>query len=301
MTKKKNYEGRVLLCDGNNMLFRGHFATPKLTNHEGFVTSGIKGFFNILIADLYKVDPTHVVIAFDLGGGKNWRKELYPEYKANRGKNKDNPEYLAAIAQIKPLRKLLRATGFRVSGVRGEEADDIIGTLAVNFSKENFHVVINSKDKDLAQLVNQDVNMMVSESRAFLNEKGIIKKYGVHPSQIIDFLALQGDKADNIPGIHKVGEKTAAKLLAQYKTLKRIIKYKEELTPAMLANLEAVEDMFPLTKKLLKIRTDLRLKTTIESAKVPGRVADKVTFNEMCEDLNLIQTRPQIIRVLKGR
>lgn len=293
----------LLLIDGNNYLYRGAFATPPLTSRSGQPTNAIKGFMNILLADIYKVRPSHLVVTFDKGGRRNWRKKIYPEYKANRELQpgeEPNQVIVDAMAQFPTLRKLLRSIGIRTSGIRGHEADDIIGTLATMFELKGYRVIISSKDKDFAQLVNENVNMMVAESRTFLDADGIKEKFGVYPHQIIDYLALLGDGADNIPGVFKCGPKTAAKLLAEHKTLKRVIRNKHTMTPALLKNFEAVEHMFPLTKQLLKIKTDIRLKTTIANSRFPNEIVDEDLFLEICHELNLKQTAKQIQRLFKG-
>jgi DNA polymerase I len=292
----------ILLVDGNNYLMRGFWATPPLTNHKGEPTAGIKGFFNILIADIYTLQPTHVVVAFDMGGRTNWRKKLYPEYKGNRDKTKTSEAYLAAISQIDPLKNLLKHIGIRTCGIRGHEADDLIGTLAVSFSDLGYKVIVGSKDKDFAQLVNSKVNILISESRELLDPKGIKERFGVHPKQIVDYLALLGDGADNIPGVYKCGPKTAAKLLSEHSDLTTIMKNrKTALTPKLLEEFNAVRKMFPLTKQLLTIKTDITLKTNERNARLPTFIYDEEKFVKSCKYLNLVQTEKQIRKLILGK
>jgi len=304
----KKQKANVLLIDGSNYLYRGGYAVPPLSTKDGKHTNAIKGFMNILIADIHVLRPTHVIVAWDVKGGSAWRRELYPEYKGTRLRGKDTPQIVKDISsQAKPLRKLLKAIGIRCSLLTGQEADDILGTLAVTFSTEGHSVIISSKDKDFAQLVTDgqgdsySVNMLVAESRSLLDEAGIKKKFGVRPSQIIDYLALQGDGADNIPGIKGCGGATAAKLLVAHKTLKGVIKNKKSLTPKLLENFEAVEHMFPLTKKLIKIKTDLNLKTTLKNSALPKEIFDEVRFNKICKDLELAVTQKQILQAIKRK
>ena len=298
---KPKYKGKLLLVDGNNWLCRGHYATPTLTTKDGTKTNGIKGFFNILLADINTIEPTHVVVAFDSKGGSKWRRELYPDYKGNRipKDKKGSQDIIDIAAQGKPLRSLLKSIGIRTSKATGQEADDLIGTIAVDFAAAGFHVIIGSKDKDFAQLVNVNINMLIPATRTLLDPEGIKEKFGVWPEQIIDYLALLGDKADNIPGVEKCGPVTAAKLLVQHETLEGIRKNKDSMTPALRKNFELVEHRFTLNKKLLKIKTDLNLLTTIESAEMPKETVNTEKFNSLCHHLNLKQTQTQIIRTLQ--
>lgn len=304
MVKKKKERKVLLVADGNNMLCRGGYATPPLTDREGNPTNAIKGFLNILIADIKKVKPTHVVVAWDKGGAVNWRKKLYPEYKGNRPKGAEMPQALVDIlSQTKPLRKLLKTIGIRTSCRAGVEADDIIGTLATTFEADGYEVVVSSKDKDFGQLVTDNVRMMVavgSDSRTLLGPDGIKEKFGVYPEQIQDYLTLMGDGVDNIPGVYKCGPATAAKLLTAHVNLKGVIKNKASMTPALLKNFEAVEHLFPLTKKLVKLKLDIPLKTTASNCKLPEELFDEERFTLMCHRLNLKQTEQQLLRLLRG-
>lgn len=293
-------KGRALLIDGSNYLFRGAFSVQPLTANNGMSTSGIKGFMNILIADIQVLQPTHIVVAFDKRG-KTWRKKLYPEYKANREGRQKDPRLLEIYEQAPVLRKLLRASGFRVSTRAGVEADDVIGSLAVDFSSNGLEVIIGSKDKDFAQLVNKKIKMLNPDDRTLLDRHGIHDKYGVYPKQVIDYLALLGDSSDNIPGVFRCGAKTAAVLLQKYGTLEEVQRHKSDLTPSLRKNLELVEDKFDLTRKLLKIKTDFVMNTTLDNCFKPTSIKDSEIFNELCDELALKQTKKQIEKVLKGK
>jgi DNA polymerase-1 len=301
----KNRQKVLLLVDGNNYLFRGAYATPEMTNSDGMKTNAIKGFFNILMADIYVLKPTHVVIAFDKGrkdkhGRLNWRIRLYPEYKANRHSGGEIPEeVLAVYEQAAYLKKLLKAIGIRCSSVRGEEADDIIGTLATVFSKKGYKVLISSKDKDFAQLVNESVGIVLAESRKIIHEDGVFDKFGVYPEQVIDFLTLQGDKSDNVPGVDKCGAKTAAKLLAKHRTLKNVIKHRSEMTPALKKNFNKARPHFKLMSRIVKIKTNMALKTDAKVCRFPSEIKDMKKFKSLCAYLRLKQTEKQILQMVK--
>jgi DNA polymerase I len=300
MKKSKRTKKRVLIIDGNNYLMRAGFATSPMSNKKGFPTNAIRGFFNILLADIYHLNPSHLIVTFDRGGKKNWRKIIYPEYKGNRNKE-PNPAMDEIFLQQPYIKKLLRYIGIRSCQIKGVEADDLIGTLALYFEDLGFHVVIASKDKDFAQLVTPNVNMLVAESRNLLDEDGIFNKFGVYPSQIIDFLALQGDGSDNIPGIHKCGGKTAAKLLSKYKNLKGVVKNRKELTPALQKNLNSVKHLFPLTTKLLTIKTDFSLKTNESNSELPSVLANEDKYHKLIRQLELTHTSNQILRMVNKK
>lgn len=291
---------RVLLIDGNNYLFRAAYAvqnSAKLKSASGFPTYGITGFFNILMADIVKLRPDNIVVAFDKGGAPNWRKQVYPAYKENRDAKKADPKVQEIYSQAKPLRALIKAAGFRVSARAGTEADDIIGSLAVQFS-DTHKVIIASKDKDFAQLVTKNIVMLDPTTRKLITESGVVERFGVKPNQIVDYLALLGDSVDNIPGVNKCGAKTAAKWLAQCSTLKELQRNKDIMTPKLRANFEEVESHFKLTKKLLRITTDLELNTNLDNCKTPTSILDEIRFDELCDYYSLARTKRQLIQVM---
>lgn len=280
---------KALIIDGNNYLNRGHWGTPPLTNSDGMQTNGILGFINILLADLEALDPNYLAVTFDKGGKPNWRKELYPDYKANREARKADAkiaEQMQMIYAQKPyLSALLRYIGIRVSSVAGQEADDIIGTLCTRFTESDVLSIIGSKDKDFAQLVSKSVVMLDAKDRTLIDVEGIKRIYGVHPKQIVSYLALLGDTSDNIPGVKGCGEKTAAKLLQEHKTLKGV--NKAVLTPKLRSNFNLVRSNFNLTRKLLTIKTDLELGTRLQDCVVPTQISDPEKFNQLCNALSL--------------
>jgi DNA polymerase-1 len=290
---------KVLIIDGNNFLFRGAFAVAvkHRLSSNGIPTYGIKGFMNMLIGQHMKFRPTHIVVAFDKGGKPNWRKKLYPEYKEGeaRVKQRNDPKFLEIISQMPDIQDLVYALGLRISMAAGVEADDIIGTLALRFSNKGAKVLISSTDKDMAQLVTSKVHIVDSKG-SVLTPAGIESKFGVKPNQIVDYLTLIGDGADNIPGVYKCGPKTAAKLLSQYGTLDEVIANKKEaMTPNMLKNFEDAEPDFEWTPELLTIKTDLNLSTTLDNCKIPYHLADPDLFYDICEELDLIQTQKQLL------
>ena len=213
----------ILLIDGSNYLFRAFHALPPLATSKGEPTGAIKGFQSMLKTVHGMVKPDFAVCVFD-APGKNFRHEIYSEYKANRP---PMPEELRV--QIDPIFEMVKLLGWPLVQVPGVEADDVLATLARKAVTQGMKVVIATGDKDLAQLVDSDITLVNTMSRSRLDVDGVFQKYGVRPDQIIDYLALMGDKVDNVPGINKCGPKTAAKWLAEYDTLENIVKHADEI------------------------------------------------------------------------
>ncbi len=201
---------QLILIDGSSFLFRAFHALPPLTNSHNEPTGAILGVANMLRKMLKEYPTPYFVVVFD-AKGKTFRHDLYPDYKANRP---PMPEDLRE--QIEPLHQLVTAMGLPMVIESGVEADDVIGTLATTAAADGFSVVISTGDKDMAQLVNQQVTLENSMSNSRMDHAGVVAKFDVRPDQIIDYLALIGDTSDNIPGVPKVGPKTAAKWLKQY-------------------------------------------------------------------------------------
>ena len=201
---------QLILIDGSSFLFRAFHALPPLTNSHKEPTGAILGVANMLRKMLKEYPTPYFVVVFD-AKGKTFRHDLYPDYKANRP---PMPEDLRE--QIEPLHQLVTAMGLPMVIESGVEADDVIGTLATTAAADGFSVVISTGDKDMAQLVNQQVTLENSMSNSRMDHAGVVAKFDVRPDQIIDYLALIGDTSDNIPGVPKVGPKTAAKWLKQY-------------------------------------------------------------------------------------
>ncbi|MDR2000596.1 MAG: DNA polymerase I, partial [Zoogloeaceae bacterium] len=243
----------LLLVDGSSYLYRAYHALPDLRAASGQPTGAIKGVLSMLrkLATDYKADYRAVV--FD-AKGKTFRDDWYPDYKANRP---PMPDDLAA--QIEPLHECVRAEGWPLLSVAGVEADDVIGTLSCAAAAQGIDCVISTGDKDLAQLVNARVKLVNTMSNEVLDETGVREKFGVPPERMVDFLALTGDATDNVPGVAKVGPKTAAKWLAQYGTLDAIVARAGEISGAAGENLRAHLDFLPLGRKLVTVACDLDL------------------------------------------
>ncbi len=227
---------------------------PSLTNSKGEQTGAIYGMTNMLRRLLREYKDHHIAVVFD-APGKTFRDDLYPEYKANRP---PMPEELAA--QIEPIHEIVRALGVPLLMVQGVEADDVIGTLAERARDQGFEVVISTGDKDMSQLVDENIRIENTMDGGTLDPDGVKKKFGVSPQQMVDYLTLVGDSVDNIPGVPKVGPKTAAKWLDAYETLDAVIDNAEEIKGKVGENLRASLNQLPLSKELVTINRNVELK-----------------------------------------
>ena len=243
----------LLLVDGSSYLYRAFHALPDLRNHRNEPTGAIHGVLNMLrrLHKDYQADYSACV--FD-AKGKTFRDDLYPEYKAHRP---PMPDDLAA--QIAPLHECIRAMGWPMLIVDGVEADDVIGTLAKLAVRENMRCIISTGDKDITQLVSPQVTLVNTMSNEILDEAGVLAKFGIPPARMLDYLALVGDTADNIPGVEKVGPKTAVKWLTQYGTLDNIIAHANEIGGAVGENLRKALDWLDKSRELLTIKCDVVL------------------------------------------
>ena len=206
----------LVLVDGSSYLYRAFHAFPPLTNREGEPTGAMYGVVNMLKSLISQVEPSHIAVVFD-AKGKTFRDELFEQYKSHRPPMPDELR-----SQIQPLHAIIKALGIPLISVEGVEADDVIGTLAVQAAKEGKHVLISTGDKDMAQLVNDHIMLINTMNNTLLDREGVIEKYGIPPELVIDWLALQGDSSDNIPGVKGVGEKTALALLQGIGSIKTI-------------------------------------------------------------------------------
>lgn len=286
----------LLVTDGMNYLHRGYWAINyNMTNKDGNPTAAIRGFISILLADLVFVKATHCAVVFDRPG-KNFRHRLYPEYKANR-ETDDDEDSIDLHSQIRPLRMLLKAMGIPVFGRKGEEGDDLIGSLAVTASEldPKLQVYIGSNDKDFASLVNKDIHLLQPQ-KEILDIQGVKDKWGVKPSQMIEYLMLLGDKVDNIPGVFRVGPKTAAGILTEHKRIKNWIPTKK--TPALQKNLDAVVDFFPTSRKLITIKTDCFPDLDVRKLRIKDYDEDEI--ERICDDLDFSTTKKQILKSLNS-
>jgi len=243
---------RLILIDGSAYLFRAFHALPPLSNAEGEPTGALFGVVNMLRQHLAQ-KPEHLAFVMD-AGGKNFRHQRYPDYKANRPPMPDDLR-----AQIEPLMQIVQALGVPLLRVPGVEADDVIGTLAKQAEAAGIEVVVSTGDKDLAQLVSDKVTLVNTMTNSRLDPAGVVAKFGVRPDQIVDYLALMGDKVDNIPGVEKCGEKTAAKWLGEYGSLAGVIEHAGEVGGKIGENLRAAIDRLPLSQELATVKTDLAL------------------------------------------
>ncbi len=243
----------LLLVDGSSYLYRAFHALPDLRNRRGEPTGAIYGVLNMLrrLQSEYKADYSACV--FD-AKGKTFREDQYPQYKANRPAM---PEDLAA--QIEPLHECIRALGWPLLIIDGVEADDVIGTLTTLAAREGIKSIVSTGDKDLAQLVNPQVTLINTMSNEKLDEQGVAAKFGVEPSRILDYLTLIGDSVDNVPGVDKVGPKTATKWLSQYQTLDNLMAHASDIPGVVGENLRKSLDWLPQARRLLTLKCDVAL------------------------------------------
>lgn len=260
----------IVLVDGSSYLFRAYHALPPLMNSKGQPTGAVYGVANMLKKLLAEYPSHHVAVVFDTKS-KNFRHELYPDYKANRP---EMPEELAS--QIQPLHDLIRAMGVPLIAVEGIEADDVIGTLAKQAVDDQRQVIISTGDKDFAQLVSKNIALINTMSNSYLDEAGVLEKFGVKPNQIIDYLALMGDTVDNVPGVPGVGPKTAVKWLQKYHTLDNLIAHADEITGKIGDKFRDKIDYLPLAKKLVTIHQDMTLSLTLEDLLTKPKEVDKL-------------------------
>ncbi|MGD9953608.1 MAG: 5'-3' exonuclease H3TH domain-containing protein, partial [Burkholderiales bacterium] len=248
----------LLLVDGSSYLYRAFHALPELKSPGGEPTGAIRGVLSMLrrLASDYKAEARACV--FD-ARGPTFREAEYAEYKANRP---PMPEALAA--QIEPLKEAAAALGWPVLAVEGVEADDVIATLAEQAKRRGWRAVISTGDKDLAQLVDDSVTLVNTMTNETLDAEGVRQKFGVAPERIVDYLALTGDAVDNVPGVDKVGPKTAAKWIQQYGSLDAVIAHAGEIGGAVGANLRKVLDWLPRGRRLLTVKRDVELALTPE-------------------------------------
>ena len=257
----KNQSSPLILVDGSSYLYRAFHAMPNLSNSRGEPTGAIYGVINMLRKLLADYDPEYIAVVFD-AKGKTFRNDLYPEYKANRPPMPDELR-----AQIAPVHEIIQAMGLPLLIKEGVEADDVIGTLATEATQQNIECLISTGDKDMAQLVNDHVTLVDTMTDRVSDRAGVLEKFGVKPEQIIDYLALIGDTSDNIPGVPKVGPKTAVKWLQQYETLDGVIAHADEIKGKVGENLRAVLEQIPLSYTLATIKRDVKLEESPEDLK----------------------------------
>ncbi|MBK79394.1 MAG: DNA polymerase I [Gammaproteobacteria bacterium] len=253
----------LLLVDGSSYLFRAFHALPDLQTSDGFHTGAVRGVISMLrkLAKDYQGSP--IAVVFD-AKGKTFRNDLYAEYKAHRPPMPDELR-----EQIQPIHDIIRAMGLPLLIVPDVEADDVIGTLAAQATEAQRDTVVSTGDKDMAQLVTDHVTLVNTMTDTRLDRAGVIDKFGVPPERIVDYLALMGDSVDNIPGVAKVGPKTAAKWLAQYDSLEGVIAAADEIKGKVGDNLRDALDQLPLSRQLTEIKCDVELDVHVTDL-VPG-------------------------------
>lgn len=248
----------VVLVDGSSYLFRAYHALPPLTTSKNHPTGAIKGVISMLRKLEQDFPGSKMVVVFD-AKGKTFRHEMYEDYKANRP---PMPEDLAV--QIQPIHEIVRAMGLPLLVVDQVEADDVIGTLAHEATSKGIDVVISTGDKDMAQLVSDHVTLINTMTETTMDREGVVEKFGVKPEQIIDYLALVGDKVDNIPGVNKCGPKTAVKWLNEHGDLDTIIQHADQVKGRIGEYLREALDTLPLSRELATIRTNVDLDFGLE-------------------------------------
>lgn len=251
-----------IIVDGSSYFFRAFHALPPLVNSKGQPTGAIYGVANMIKRLIKDYLPTQMVVVFD-SKGKTFRDELYPEYKAHRPPMPDDLE-----SQFPFLVELLRSMGLPVLIIEGVEADDVIGTLALEAVKMGKKVLISTGDKDMTQLVNEHVTLVNTMTQQILDVKGVEAKFGVLPDQMIDYLALVGDSVDNVPGVPQCGPKTAVKWLKAYGTLEGVIKAADDMGGKIGESLRASLPHLPLSQQLVTIKTDVVLPVNLEALKI---------------------------------
>ncbi len=246
-------DSKLVLVDGSSYLYRAYHALPKLTSSRGEPTGAIHGVLSMLLKLAREQDTEHFVVVFD-APGKTFRDEIFDAYKANRPPMPDDLRL-----QIEPLLEAVPAMGLPMLQIEGVEADDVIGTLCRQAAADGMQVLVSTSDKDMAQLVDDNITLVNTMSGTVLDRDGVKKKFDVFPEQIIDYLALVGDSSDNIPGVPRVGAKTAAKWLNQYGSAASIIENAEEITGKVGESLRENLDQLELSQDLATIRQNVEL------------------------------------------
>ena len=268
----------LVLVDGSSYLYRAFHAFPPLTNSAGEPTGAMYGVLNMLKSLISQVQPSHIAVVFD-AKGKTFRDEMFEQYKSHRPPMPDDLR-----KQIQPLHDIIHALGIPLLVIEGVEADDVIGTLAVAASKANQKVLISTGDKDMAQLVDDNIMLINTMNNSLLDRDAVIEKYGIPPELIIDYLALMGDSADNIPGVAGVGEKTALGLLQGigsmaeiYANLDKVAELPIRGAKKLGDKLLAEKEMADLSYRLATIKTDVALEITPEQLTLGASNNDQLT------------------------
>lgn len=284
-----NKDYQLVLIDGSSYLFRAYHALPQLVSSKGQPTGAVKGVISMIRKLMADLPDSHFAVVFD-AKGKSFRNEIYPEYKANRPSMPDELR-----SQIAPIHDIVRAMGLPLLIVEGVEADDVIGTLAEQATRQKMDVLISTGDKDMAQLVTPHVTLINTMNDSLMDEAGVVEKFGVKPNQIIDYLALVGDTSDNIPGVPKCGPKTAVKWLDAYESLDGVIEHAEEIKGKVGEYLRDSIELLPMSYQLATIKTDVELEQSVEQLEIVE--ADSARLLEMFTDLEF---RPWVEELNSG-
>ena len=304
-----------ILVDGSSYLYRAYYALPHFTNSKGLNTGAIFGVVNMISKLLKLYQPKYLCIIFD-ARGKNFRHRLYKEYKSNR---KSMPTELSE--QVPPIIDFIKSLGIAVLQVPDVEADDVIGTLSSHHYDSKNNIIISSGDKDLAQLVCKNVTLINSMDDKILDIDGVTSKFGIPPKSIFDYLVLVGDKSDNIPGVDKVGPKTALSLLKEYGDLDKILANINNLSGRLKDNFSNSLDKIEIAKKLIKLKIDVDIDCDIEKYIINNRdekklsqlvreyelktIADNLSIETLADSVNkkssykIIRTKEQFSKIIK--
>jgi DNA polymerase-1 len=270
---------KLWLVDGSSYLYRAFYALPPLSSSKGEPTGAILGVLNMLNRICKEDDPKLIAVVFD-APGRTFRDDLFEEYKAHRPPMPDELR-----SQIAPLIEAIPALGLPMLRILGVEADDVIGTLAERAAREGYTVVISTGDKDMAQLVNDKITLVNTMFDTRLDREGVKAKFDVFPEQIVDYLALVGDSSDNIPGVPKVGPKTAAKWLNEHKTLDTIIEHAADIQGKVGESLRENLETLELSRKLATINRDVKL--DLEPADLTRKAPDVEALTPLYQRLEL--------------
>lgn len=271
---------RLVIIDGSSLLFRAYYAVPQILSHDGQPVGAIYGFIQslkfVLRRLLSKTHESFLTIALDVGGGQNFRYSIYEAYKQNRRAAPDD-----LIFQLQLIKPMLESFGIKYVYDRYSEADDVIGAYARHASENGYEVIIVTGDKDLMQLISDNIIFFDIIKKRFCTEKDVYDKFGVRPDQICDYLAIVGDKADNIPGIRGVGNKLASDLLKKFNTLDNIYANIEKIPQLRIRNmLENGYDSAFLSRSLSQLKQDIALQYSLNDMRWNGFQENSITISE---------------------
>jgi DNA polymerase-1 len=269
----------LVLIDGSSYLYRAFFALPPLSTAAGQPTGAVHGVVSMLLKFLREYSPKHIGVVFD-APGRTFRDDLYAEYKAQRDPMPDDLR-----SQIEPLYQIVEALGLPLLRIGGVEADDVIGTLACRAAAQGQSVVVSTMDKDMAQFVGERITLINTMSNSVLDRAGVKAKFDVFPEQIVDYLALVGDSSDNIPGVDKVGPKTAAKWLNKYGSLDGLLAHVGEIEGKVGENLRGARDSIALSRRLATIRIDVEI--PLDESGLVRRAPDVGRLRELYKRLEM--------------